>query len=141
MEQVTSHGRLAVPDEVVAEVAGRHAIATAAVAGLLRPGSAPTAPLLPVDHLARGVSVSADGNRVSVVVYAAARIGIESGALARAAEQTADAVAAALGGDVRVEVEIRVLGVRPRRRGVAASMVRATSASDERRADEEDGRQ
>lgn len=125
MEEVTAIGRLTVPDEVVAQVAGRHAIATAAVAGLLRPGSGPGAALLPVDRLARGVTVSTEGRVVRLVVYAAARVGVEALALDRAATQTADAVAAALGGGVSVEVEIRVVAVRQRRRRGGSSPLRA----------------
>jgi hypothetical protein len=130
VEQVTAIGRLAVPDDVVAQVAARHAIATAAVAGLLRPGSGPGAPLLPVDHLARGVSVTTEGDCVRVAVHAAARVGVQAQDLERAATQTADAVAAALGGGVRVEVEIRVLAVRQRRRRIATSAFRAGAADD-----------
>jgi hypothetical protein len=130
MEQVTAMGRLSVPDEVVAQIAGRHAIATAAVAGLLRPGSSPGSPLLPVDRLARGVALSADGGHVRLVVYAAARLGIQADALTRAAAQTADAVAAALGGGVEVEVEIRILAVRQRRRRVATTAFRATAGGE-----------
>lgn len=137
VEQVTSVGRLSVPDEVVAQVAGRHAIATAAVAGLLRPGSAPGAPLLPIDRLARGVSVLVEGSTVHLVVHAAARLGVEAEALTRAAAQTADAVAAALGGGVRVEVEIRVLAVRQRQRRFGTAAFRAEAAADAAGADNE----
>jgi hypothetical protein len=131
MEQVTAAGRLSVPDEVVAQIAGRHAIATAAVAGLLRPGSASSAPLLPIDHLARGVAVVAEADRVRLTVCAAARLGVSAEALGQAAAQTADAVAAALGGGVRVELEIRVLAVRQRRRRVGAAPFRAEAAARE----------
>lgn len=114
MEQMTALGRLVVPDEVVAAIAGRHAIATAAIAGLVRPGGAGS--LLGVRHLARGVSVRGQGPALRLAVHAAARYGIEAGELERAAQQTANAVAASVGGGVAVEVEIRVVAVRTRRR-------------------------
>lgn len=127
MERETAAGRLVVPDEVVAQIAGRHAIATAAVAGLLRPGSAASSPLLAIDRVGRGVTVAVDGERVRIAIHAAARLGASGEALERAARETADAVAAALGGGLRVEVEIRVLAVRQRRRrrGAAAFQVEA----------------
>lgn len=114
MEQATALGRLVVPDELVAAVAGRHAIATAAIAGLVRPGGG--AGVLGIRHLARGVGVSGVGPRLRLVVYAAARFGAEASELDRAAKQTADGVAASVGGNVGVEVEIRVVAVRTRRR-------------------------
>jgi acyl-CoA synthetase (AMP-forming)/AMP-acid ligase II len=85
MERETAAGRLVVPDEVVAQIAGRHAIATAAVAGLLRPGSAASSPLLAIDRVGRGVTVAVDGERVRIAIHAAARLGASGEALERAA--------------------------------------------------------
>lgn len=115
MERRTGLGRVVVPDDVVAAIAARYAIATAPVAGLVR-AAGPGQQLLPFRHLARGVSVSASGNTVHVVMQAAARFGVDADDLARAAAQTAEHVAAAIGGGVRVDLELRVVAVRQRGR-------------------------
>jgi hypothetical protein len=122
VERRTALGRLVVPDEVVAAVAARHAIATAPIACLVRPGAGGAAPApLPVRHLARGVAVADGGGGVRLVIHAVARLGAQADDLRRAAAQTAEAVAASIGGDVVVDVEIRVVGVRVRRRDRSAT--------------------
>jgi uncharacterized alkaline shock family protein YloU len=130
LERTTGLGRLVLPDEVVAAVAARCAIATAAIAGLVRPGAAPGAPLLPVRHLARGVRVGERDGRLHVVVYAAARFGVRAEDLRRAAERVADSVAASIGGDAVVEAEIRVRSVRTRARLVRGRAFRAEARPD-----------